>query len=55
MQEIIRVEQLSKSYQGRPAVNKLSFTLGQGKVLGLLGQEFLHLAITLKRYVFRKV
>jgi ABC-2 type transport system ATP-binding protein len=37
MQEIIKVEQLSKSYEGKMVVDNLHLSLKQGKVLGLLG------------------
>lgn len=37
MQEVIRVEQLSKSYHGKPVLENLSFSLQQGQYLGLLG------------------
>ncbi len=37
MNEVIRVEHLSKSYKGVPAVMDLCFTVEKGKVLGLLG------------------
>ena len=37
MQEIIRVEQLSKSYSGKMVLHNLGFSVEKGKVLGLLG------------------
>lgn len=37
MQEVIKVEQLSKSYGKLPAVNRVSFSVNHGTVFGLLG------------------
>ena len=37
MEDIIKVEHLSKSYGNRKAVDDLSFTVKRGKVFGLLG------------------
>lgn len=37
MQEVIRVEQLAKSYNRRPAVENLSLSVNRGMVFGLLG------------------
>lgn len=37
MLEIIKVEQLTKSYQDVKVLNSLSFSVSKGKVLGLLG------------------
>lgn len=37
MQEIIKVEQLTKSYDKRLAVNNVSFSVSRGMALGLLG------------------
>lgn len=37
MQKAINVSQLSKSYNGNKVVNKLSFVIEKGSVLGLLG------------------
>lgn len=37
MSEVIRVEQLSKSYHGKPVLENLNFAIQRGKYLGLLG------------------
>jgi len=37
MEEIIRVDNLSKFYRGFKAVNDLSFSVKKGMVFGLLG------------------
>jgi lipopolysaccharide export system ATP-binding protein len=37
MKEILKVDDLVKSYQQKPVVNELSFTLREGEVAGLLG------------------
>ncbi len=37
MSEVIRVEQLSKSYHGKPVLENLNFTIQRGRYLGLLG------------------
>lgn len=37
MQEIIAVTRLSKAYHGKRVLEDLSFSVGSGKVLGLLG------------------
>lgn len=37
MQEMIRVERLTKSYNGKRAVDDVSFTVPRGTILGLLG------------------
>jgi ABC-2 type transport system ATP-binding protein len=37
MNEVIKVERISKSYNGMPAVKNLSLSVEQGKVYGLLG------------------
>lgn len=37
MEDAIKVVELSKTYNGRPAVKNLSLTVGYGKVFGLLG------------------
>lgn len=37
MNEIIKVEHISKSYNGLPAVKNLSLSVGPGQVFGLLG------------------
>lgn len=37
MQEIIKVERLTKAYGGKLALNDLSFTVEHGKIFGLLG------------------
>lgn len=37
MQEVIKVEQLSKAYNRLPAVDNVSFSIGHGTVFGLLG------------------
>ncbi len=37
MQEVIKVQQLTKSYGKPPAVDSLSFSVGKGMVFGLLG------------------
>ncbi len=34
---ILNVQELAKSYSGKPVVNGLSFTVGKGEVVGLLG------------------
>jgi lipopolysaccharide export system ATP-binding protein len=34
---ILNVQEIAKSYSGKPVVNGLSFTVGKGEVVGLLG------------------
>lgn len=39
MQELLSVQKLSKSYEGKKVVDQLSLTLKEGKVFGLLGSN----------------
>lgn len=39
MEAVIKVESLSKSYDGTPAVKDISFSVGRGEVFGLLGSN----------------
>ena len=36
---ILRVEEISKSYRGRTVVDRVSFTVGSGEIIGLLGKN----------------
>ncbi len=36
---MIRLAQLSKTFQGRPALQSLSLEIGQGEIFGLLGHN----------------
>jgi lipopolysaccharide export system ATP-binding protein len=39
MAQVLRTEGLVKSYRGRPVVNGVSIEVGQGEIIGLLGQN----------------
>jgi len=39
MSDLIRLESLSKSFRGRPAVTDLSLTIPRGEIFGLLGHN----------------
>jgi len=36
---ILRVDEISKSYRGRTVVDRVSFTVGSGEIIGLLGKN----------------
>ncbi len=48
MEDIIRVENLSYSYDGKPAVDRISFSIKRGEILGFLGPNGAGKTTTLK-------
>ena len=39
MEELLRYEHVDISYNGIPAVQDVSFTLGRGEILGIVGES----------------
>ena len=54
MQTVIKVEQLSKSYDNRPAVDKISLSIKRGTVYGLLGANGAGKSTTIERILGTK-